>query len=186
MAARKLGTRARPADTQFSEAARSRPRRCLQIVYRPPHDNTTKTRDQCRPTSTRGGPNGRSDVRWIAGSPLAHRLQSAHSMAKRVHGSTCKRRAHLSREVELVIGDVRDPEAVSKALAGATPPSTSTGSPSSPSGSLGRSPSTASRSWPSHPTGGRARSDRVGQDAGRWPALRPGRRRARPGRRDSR
>jgi dTDP-L-rhamnose 4-epimerase len=45
-------------------------------------------------------------------------VRALDSLCHQVHGPEAKRPAYLDREVELVVGDVRDPEAVRKALRG--------------------------------------------------------------------
>src|SRR5258708_5952149 len=59
------------------------------------------------------------------GSHLAERLLEAghavralDSLVSHVHGKQKRRPAHLHRSVDLVVGDVRDPEALSRALDG--------------------------------------------------------------------
>lgn len=47
-----------------------------------------------------------------------HRVRALDSLAQQVHGFEQKRPAYLAPEVELIKGDVRDPEAVKRALKG--------------------------------------------------------------------
>ncbi|MCL4874284.1 SDR family NAD(P)-dependent oxidoreductase [bacterium] len=47
-----------------------------------------------------------------------YRVRALDSLVEQVHGPGGKRPEYLSRDVELVLGDVRDPEAVEKALDG--------------------------------------------------------------------
>jgi dTDP-L-rhamnose 4-epimerase len=48
----------------------------------------------------------------------AHRVRVLDSLSPQVHGSECQRPPYLDPEVELIIGDVRDPDAVRRALRG--------------------------------------------------------------------
>jgi dTDP-L-rhamnose 4-epimerase len=48
-----------------------------------------------------------------------YRVRALDCLAPQVHGSDARRPAYLSRDVELLVGDVRDPQAVRRALAGA-------------------------------------------------------------------
>src|SRR5215212_2010954 len=47
-----------------------------------------------------------------------YRVRALDNLDSQVHGSTCERPTYLHPEVELVIGDVRDPDAVRRALRG--------------------------------------------------------------------
>src|SRR5690606_3538938 len=50
---------------------------------------------------------------------LGHRVRALDNLAPQVHGAGCTRPDYLDDDVELVRGDVRDPEAVRRALRGA-------------------------------------------------------------------
>ncbi len=56
----------------------------------------------------------------LADELLAHgyRVRALDSLAPQVHGETRSRPSYLSQDVELVVGDVRDPSAVDRALRG--------------------------------------------------------------------
>ena len=47
-----------------------------------------------------------------------HRVRALDNLSPQVHGSGAGRPAYLDRDVELVIGDIRDPETVRRALKG--------------------------------------------------------------------
>jgi dTDP-L-rhamnose 4-epimerase len=47
-----------------------------------------------------------------------HRVRALDNLSPQVHGAAARRPEYLDPEVELVMGDVRDPEAVRRALAG--------------------------------------------------------------------
>lgn len=47
-----------------------------------------------------------------------HRVRVLDNLSKQVHGPNPSRPSYLNSEAELVVGDVRDPEAVRRALAG--------------------------------------------------------------------
>ena len=47
-----------------------------------------------------------------------YNVRILYTLSEQVHGPNCKRPAYLAEEAELIVGDVRDPEAVAKALKG--------------------------------------------------------------------
>jgi dTDP-L-rhamnose 4-epimerase len=49
---------------------------------------------------------------------LGHRVRALDSLLPQVHGPGAKRPSYLSSDVELIVGDVRDPVAVRRAVAG--------------------------------------------------------------------
>lgn len=57
---------------------------------------------------------------WLADALLAagHRVRALDNLSPQVHGAGAGRPAYLAPDVELVVGDVRDPVAVRRALAG--------------------------------------------------------------------